>query len=76
MSSSSLSLNGCYGVVKRRGRMGGVIINHLRRALLLTEKDLDFDCVPKKIADCRAAATQGNEEAGRAEAAAGDGNAY
>jgi len=44
--------------------------------LLLTEKDLDFDCVPKKIADCRAAATQGSEEAGRAEAAAGDGNAY
>lgn len=57
--------------------MGGrFIINHLRRALLLTEKDLDFDCVPKKIADCRAAATQGSEEAGRAEAAAGDGNAY
>lgn len=23
MSSSSLSLNGCYGVVKRRGKMGG-----------------------------------------------------
>lgn len=76
MSSSSMSLNGCYGVVKRRGRMGGVIINHLRRALLLSEKDLDFDCVPKKIADCRAAATQGSEEAGRGEAAAGDGNAY
>lgn len=56
--------------------MGGVIINHLRRALLLSEKDLDFDCVPKKIADCRAAATQGSEEAGRGEAAAGDGNAY
>lgn len=62
---------------EEEGKDGGeVIINHLRRALLLTEKDLDFDCVPKKIADCRAAATQGSEETGRAEAAAGDGNAY